>query len=161
MCQLRPLSCSAVSSSRRLALSGLDSPVVSKLSRTPRMPAAAISSIWLWPVALSITATPRARAGPSFFMASRVQAINARLHDHNAVEMQLLLQSEQVLGGGLGRRVDPPAEIGKPCGIEYVHVAVAGAARYVEIDRRVDGACSRGMSPSAPQREQCAGPGAG
>src|SRR6516164_3406065 len=59
MCQLRPLSCSAVSSTQRLALSGLDSPEVSKIE-----PHAAHASCRHF-VDLALAAPPLACAIPS------------------------------------------------------------------------------------------------
>jgi hypothetical protein len=75
---------------------------------------------------------------------------------NDAIEMQLPLQRQQVVVGGLGRGVDAAAEIGEACRIEHVHVAIAGAARHVETDRRGDGARRGGLSAAVAQGEQCA-----
>src|SRR5262249_32752526 len=74
-----------------------------------------------------------------------VDAVDAGLHDDDAVEMQLPLQGHQVLGSSLRRRVDAAAEIGKPRGVEYVDMAIAGTPWHVDVDGRLDGAWSGGV----------------
>jgi hypothetical protein len=66
-----------------------------------------------------------------------VVAIDARLHDHDAIEPQRFLQVEQFFDGRGRRRVDAPFRIGLDRRIEDVDVTVARVWRYVEIDRRL------------------------
>ena len=68
-----------------------------------------------------------------------VDPVDARRHDHDPIEMERALQVAQIVDQGFRGRIEPAGKIRKVHGVEDVHVAIAGAARYIEIDRRLHG----------------------
>lgn len=96
-------------------------------------------------------AGPRAHAAHSVEGAGIVGAIDARLHDHDAIEVKVALEFEQLLYRSLRGRVDAPFRKGKRGRIaEHVYVAIARAARDSEIDRGAAGGGNRGSRPHHP-----------
>ena len=66
-----------------------------------------------------------------------VGAVDARRHDHHALDMQRLVQRRHFLGACRFRRIDAPREERKLFDVTMdVRVAIAGMGRNVEIDRR-------------------------
>ncbi len=64
-----------------------------------------------------------------------VGAVDARRHDHHALDMQRLVQRAHLLRRGQLRRIDAPRKEREFFGVGVdVGVAVAGAGRHVEID---------------------------
>jgi hypothetical protein len=61
-----------------------------------------------------------------------VSGVHARLHDHDAVEMQRLLQLQKFFDGGARRRIDALVRK-REFRVEHMDVAVAGAGRHIEI----------------------------
>ena len=115
-------------------------PPVARLSRMPRMPARFMASRSASGVLSSITATPRAVA-PRAFDAEQgrgiVGAVDARRHDHHALDMQRLVQRRHLLGRRRFRRIDAAGEERKSFGVAVnMGVAIAGAGGDVEIHRR-------------------------
>ena len=84
-----------------------------------------------------------------------VRPIGARMYDDDAIEMERGLEGEQVLDARIAGRVAALFGIGKLVGrAEHVGVAVAGAHRHVEGDRRVrdaedGGVCAHDTAISA------------
>ena len=87
-----------------------------------------------------------------------VDAVDARRHDHHPLEVERALQATQIIDRGLRRRIEPAGEIRKMHRIEDVHVAIARAARDVEIDRCLDGR-GRGGKTHAGLQGEARGPG--
>jgi hypothetical protein len=120
------------------------------------MPAAAICSSAVRDVVLSMTATPCARPQAAYGVerAGVVGAVDARLHHHDAIEVQVALQLEQLFDGSLRRRVDALFRKWKLRRVaKHVDVAIAGAARDIEIDR---GAADSACGDPCPHHPGCA-----
>jgi len=82
-----------------------------------------------------------------------VGAVNARRHDHDMIHVQRFLQREQIVGGGDWRRVSAARPERKLLRIgEDMRVRIDGAARHVEIDRRLYRRRRRLRSCVAPPR---------
>ena len=93
----------------------------------------------------------RAHAAHSVEGAGIVGTIDARLHDHDAIEVKVALEFEQLLYRSLRGRIDAPFCKGKRGRIaEHVHVAIARAARDSEINRGAAGGGDRGPRPHHP-----------
>ena len=148
-----PRTCCTAASSFFAATAVSKTPV----SRMPRMPPLCMASTSAADVFSSMTATPRARSGPSCLIAVErcgiVGAVNARRHDHDMIHVQRFLQREQIVGGGDWRRISAARPERKLLRIgEDMRVRIDGAARHVEIDRRLYRRRRRLRSCVAPPR---------
>ena len=77
-----------------------------------------------------------------------IGAVDTGGDDHHALDMERLVERRHLLGQRHLRRVGAPRKEGKTCGITVdVRVAIAGAGRHVEVDRR--GRLGRGGSARA------------
>ncbi len=96
-------------------------------------------------------ARARPHAAHGVKRAGVVGAVDARLHHHDAIEVKVALELEQLLDGSLRRRVDALFCKWKLRRVaKHVDVAIAGAARHIEIDCGAAGSAYGDPCPHHP-----------
>jgi hypothetical protein len=78
-----------------------------------------------------------------------IGAVDARMHNHHALDMQRGVQRLEIVKGGRRRRIGARRRIRKGR-LEDVDVAIAGFLRHVEIRRRMGNAKNNSIGHAAP-----------